>query len=156
MDNRIISIQSEGRAAFDLAVQLLFDNCPGKKATHYYEHPTAGFILLWHEDTFESAVKGESAKTKDGFPGVHLADCKCSYCLRVPANKLPYPMAWKEAADLAWGWLLNQPKEKYQEYLDHDGSNGKGFRVYNEDWGHVAKSHYAFLGVLPVWAWYGK
>lgn len=133
MDNRHISVQSEGRAAFDLAFQLLFDNCPGKKASHYYEHADKGFLLLWHEDSFSTAAP-----------------------YKVEASKLPYPMGWKEAADLAWGWLLNQPKEKYEDDLDHDGSNGKGFLVYNEDWGHVAKSHYAFLGVKPVWAWYGK
>lgn len=126
MDNRHISVQSEGRVAFDLAFQLLFDNAPGRKATHYFEHPENGFLLFWNEDV---ALKG---------------------------NKLPYPMAWKEAADLAWGWLQNQPTEKYKEYLDHDGSNGKGFLVYNEYWGHVAGSRYAFLGVKPVWAWYGK
>lgn len=136
MDNRHISVQSEGRVAFDLAFQLLFDNCPGKKATHYFEHPNSGFLLLWHEDNFHLGTTSEPNKQ--------------------PANKLPYPMGWKEAADLAWGWLLNQPKEKYEQYLDHDGSNGKGFLIYNEDWGHVAGSHYAFLGVKPVWAWYGK
>ena len=156
MDNRLISIQSEGRKAFDLAFQLLFDNCPGKKATHYFEHSKAGFILLWHEDKFASQEKGESQQTKEGFPGVHLPTCRCSWCIMIPANKLPYPMGWQAAADLAWGWLTNQPEESYKDYLDHDGSDGKGFKVYNEDWGHVAGSHYAFLGVLPVWAWYGK
>ncbi len=156
MDNRIISVQSEGRAAFDLAIQLLFDNCPGKKATHYFEHSTAGLILLWNEDKFASTLKGEEPQTKEGFPESHLATCRCSSCIRIPATKLPFPMDWKASSDLAWGWLGNQPKEKYEDYIDHDGSNGKGFLVYNEDWGHVAKSHYAFLGVKPVWAWYGK
>lgn len=132
MDNRHISIQSEGRPAFDLAFQLLFDNAPGKKASHYFEHPDKGFIMLWHEDSFMIGIEQKLA------------------------NKLPYPMDWKSAADLAWGWITNQPKESYKESLDHDGSNGKGFMVYNEYWGHVANSHYAFLGVLPVWAWYGK
>lgn len=136
MDNRHISVQSEGRDAFDLAFQLLFDNCPNKKATHYLEHPTAGFILFWHEDDVHYKIDG-------------------AY-ITLSANKLPYPMGWKESADLAWGWLLNQPLEKYQDDLDHDGSNNKGFLVYNEYWGHVAESHYAFLGVKPVWAWYGK
>jgi len=131
MNNRHISVQSQGRTAFDLAFQLLFDNAPGGKASHYFEHPEKGFLLLWSEDSFDS---------NDGV---------------VKANKLPYSMGWKEASDLAWGWLTNQPKEKYEQYLDHDGSNGKGFLVYNEYWGHVG-SHYAFLGVKPIWAWYGK
>jgi hypothetical protein len=126
MDNRHISVQSQGREAFNLAFQLLFDNAAGKKATHYFEDPDKGLVLLWFED-----------KSRNSIP-------------------LLTPLSWKEAADLAWSWLSNQPTEKYREYLDHDGSNGKGFRVYNEDWGHVAGSHYGILAVLPVWAWYGK
>jgi len=132
MDNRIIDIRSEGRKAFDLAFQLMWDNAPGAKASHYLEHPEKGLIFLWNEDTF-------SIKDK-----------------KVTANKLPYAMDWKSAADLAWGWLGEQPDEKYQEYCDHDGSNGHGFRVYNEAWTHVAGSFYGILAVLPLWAWYGK
>jgi hypothetical protein len=126
MDNRHISVQSEGRSAFDLAFQLLFEGAPGHKATHYFEDPQKGLVFLWHNDEAKKAIP------------------------------LLTPLEWKGAADLAWTWLSNQPKEKYQEYLDHDGSNGKGFRVYNESWGHVAGSHYAICGVIPIWAWYGK
>lgn len=132
MDNRIISVQSEGRGAFYLAFQLVFDNAPGGKASHYIEHPEFGLIFLWSKDKF-------------------LIDN-----VEVAAIKLPYPMGWKAAGDLAWGWLKDQPDNKYKEYLDHDGDNEHGFRVYNEDWGHVAESHYAICAVLPVWAWYGK
>lgn len=135
MDNRHISVQSEGRKSFDLAVQLVFENAPGGKATHYFEHSEKGLIFLWHEDKFLNPVG--SLVTKE-------------------ASKLPYAMDWKAAADLAWGWLQERKHEEYREVLDHDGSNGKGFRIYNEDWGHVAGSFYAILAVLPVWAWYGK
>ncbi len=126
MDNRHISVQSQGRKAFELAFQLLFDNAPGGKATHYFEDDKKGLVLLWHEDSNKNSIK------------------------------LPSPLSWKGAADLAWEWLANQPEDKYQQYLDHDGSNGEGFKVYNEDWGHVAGSSYAILGVIPIWAWYGK
>lgn len=126
MDNRIITVQSKGKKAFDLAFQLLFDNCPGSKATHYYEHPEKGFMLFWHAtEKFE-------------------------------VLKLPFPMDWENSSALAWGWLMSQPEDKYQEYLDHDGSNSKGFKVYNEGWGHVAGCGYAFLAVQPIWAWHGK
>lgn len=124
MDNRHISVQSEGRKSFDLAFQLIFEGAPGGKATHYLEDSDKGLVFLWHEE------KG--------------------------ASKLPYAMDWKASADLAWGWLQERRHEEYREVLDHDGSNGKGFRVYNEDWGHVAGSFYGILAVLPVWAWYGK
>jgi hypothetical protein len=124
MDNRLISVQSEGRTAFNLAFQLLFDNAPGDKVTHYIEHHKSGLILLWSEEG--------------------------------KAIKLPVPLGWKDAADLSWTWLNDQDTKLYHEYLDHDGSNGRGFRVYNEDWGHVGGYSYAVLGVIPVWAWYGK
>jgi hypothetical protein len=136
MDNRQISIQSEGRRAFDLAIQLMFDGCCDK-ATHYFEHPTKGFILLWHEDKF-------------------LFEQPTKITEILSANKLPYAMDEKAAADLAWGWLSERKDSEYQEWCDHDGSDGHGFRIYNEAWGHVAGSHYGILGVIPVWAWYGK
>lgn len=139
MDNRVISIQSQGRKAFDLAIQLMFDNAPGGKATHYFEHPIAGFILLWHEDSFY---------LKDHGNGQHSDKQK--------ANKLPYGMDWKASADLAWNWLQEQSDDKYKDFIDHDGDNDKGFRIYNEAWGHVADSHYGILAVYPIWAWYGK
>lgn len=130
MDNGVIDIRSEGRKCFDLAFQLFFDD--HSKATHYFDHPEKGLIFLWHEDSFN--VNGQSVK----------------------ANKLPYTMDWRAAADLAWGWLQEQKDDRYQEYIDHDGSMGRGFRVYNESWTHVAGSFYGILAVLPIWAWYGK
>lgn len=130
MDNGVIDIRSEGRKCFDLAFQLFFDD--HAKATHYLDHPEKGLIFLWHDDTFYIGTT------------------------KVTANRLPYTMDWKAAADLAWGWLQEQPDDKYQEYIDHDGSMGRGFRVYNESWTHVAGSFYGILAVLPIWAWYGK
>jgi hypothetical protein len=125
MDNRVISINSEGRADFDLAMQLMFGK--NRSATHYIEHAEKGLIFFWTDPSSD-----------------------------LNANKLPYKMNWKAAADLAWGWLLEKKDSDYKEYLDHDGSNGHGFKVYNEDWGHVAGAWQAIAGVLPIWAWYGK
>lgn len=40
---------------------------------------------------------------------------------------------------------------------DHDGSNQRGFRIFNnEDWAYVGSDHYAFLAVEPAWLMYGK
>lgn len=121
MDNRIISIQSEGREDFDLAFELIFGD---HRATHYLEDPAKGFILLWHEQP--------------------------------SATKLPYSLDWRASASLIWGWLSERKDTDYRERLDHDGSNGHGFRVYNEAWGRVAGYPYSICAVLPVWAWYGK
>jgi hypothetical protein len=70
------------------------------------------------------------------------------------AIPLPYPMGSTQATEFAWGWLeLNEPTEKEPS---HDGDNGKGFTVYCDFWGHVMKNSYAFVGIKPEWAWYGK
>jgi len=69
------------------------------------------------------------------------------------AIALPYEMDAKQAAAFAWGWLQ---KQEYPPEPDHDGDNEKGFRVYNEEWGHVGHSHYAFVAIQPEWAMQGK
>ena len=69
------------------------------------------------------------------------------------ATALPYPMTQKQAADFALGWLEHAD---YGREPDHDGSNGKGWRLYCEDWGFVDGDHYAFAAIQPVWAMYGK
>lgn len=38
----------------------------------------------------------------------------------------------------------------------HDGSNGRGFRVYNEAWARIGNCWTADFAVEPSWAWYGK
>ncbi len=144
MDNRHISIQTEGKKALELAMQLLWDNAPGGKATHYCDHPTYGFVLFWDgdkKDLYEIDYDGCT-------PGAEK--------IKAPIIKLPFAMDCKAATEMVWSWLQEQPKEKYRAELDHDGSNGRGFRIYNEYWGHIGDSHYAILAVLPVWAWYGK
>ncbi len=55
----------------------------------------------------------------------------------------PFVRAWLDGAD-------------YGPQPDHDGDNGKGFRVYNEAWGHVAGDNGAFVAIEPVWLMHGK
>jgi hypothetical protein len=69
------------------------------------------------------------------------------------ATKLPFPMTLEQAADFAAGWLEHAD---YGSEPDHDGDNGKGWRLYCEGWGHVDRDHCAFAAVQPVWAMYGK
>ncbi len=70
------------------------------------------------------------------------------------AVALPSEIDVEEAVVLAWAWLTK--KADYEGEPDHDGDNGKGYRIYNEDWGHVHGSHYAFVAIEPAWAMYGK
>lgn len=69
------------------------------------------------------------------------------------ATALPFPMTMEQAADFAIGWLEHAD---YGDEPDHDGSNGKGWRIYNEDWGHVDGDWSAFVAIEPAWAMYGK
>lgn len=143
MDNRHISIQTRGKKALELAMQLLFDNAPGGKARRYCEHPTYGFVLFWGGEEkdlygYEDWRKPEEEKTS------------------APIVKLPFEMDCQAATEMVWSWLQQQPDDKYRDYCDHDGSNSHGFKIYNEYWGHIGSSHYAILAVLPIWAWHGK
>lgn len=125
MDNRVISIRSEGREAFDMAVRLLFDNAPSGKASSFYKNKEKGLVIRW---------------------GTVQPDATALVC----------SMGWKEVADMAWTWMLSVPDEERGDRCDHDGSDGKGFHVYCEDWGHVGGDHFAFMAVRPIWAWCGK
>ena len=44
----------------------------------------------------------------------------------------------------------------YHRIRDFDGDTGKGFRIYNEAWGHVDDEWQAMLAIQPVVALYGK
>lgn len=60
----------------------------------------------------------------------------------------------QQAAAMIQQWL---DERDYGPEPDHDGSNGRGFRVYNDAWGHVNPYGWpAFVAVQPNWAWYGK
>lgn len=50
-------------------------------------------------------------------------------------------------------WLELQD---YGAQPDHDGSNSKGFTVYNESWGHVNGQWQAFVAIKPEWMIHGK
>jgi hypothetical protein len=39
---------------------------------------------------------------------------------------------------------------------DHDGSNGKGWTVWNDSWGRVNGEWQSFVAIKPTWAMYGK
>ncbi len=57
------------------------------------------------------------------------------------------------AAAIATRWL---DLIDYGPEPDHEGSNGKGWRIYNEAWGHVGHEWAAIVAVTPRWAMYGK
>ena len=69
-------------------------------------------------------------------------------------SAFPFPMDADGASDFAARWLAVAP---YPKEPDHDGDNEKGWRFYNEAWGHVGKyGHCALIAVRPSWQMYGK
>lgn len=68
-------------------------------------------------------------------------------------TKFPFKMDAEGAADFARRWLAEQD---YGRQPDHDGDNGKGWRLYNEAWSHVGGYSYGFVAVKPAWIMYGK
>jgi hypothetical protein len=66
---------------------------------------------------------------------------------------LPFKMDPLSAAHFAWRWLA---ETEFPRQPDHDGDNCKGWRIYNDAWGHVGSHRYAIIAVQPVWAILGK
>lgn len=71
----------------------------------------------------------------------------------VSATPLPAPMTATEVLPFVQAWLNAVPRGPEP---DHDGDNGQGCRVYNEDWGHVGSDYTAFVAIEPRWLMYGK
>lgn len=73
--------------------------------------------------------------------------------LHKDVQKLPFKLDAEGAADFTRRWLAEQD---YGRQPDHDGDNGKGFRIYCESWGRVGDLSGSFVAIQPCWAWYGK
>jgi hypothetical protein len=72
------------------------------------------------------------------------------------AVMFPFQMDYNGAADFVSRWLASLNVDAYGPEPDHDGHNSKGWRVFNEAWGHVYGIRAAMVGVKPTWAWHGK
>lgn len=70
-----------------------------------------------------------------------------------PINRFPAVMGIEELAPIIKAWLSER---QYGPQPDHDGSNSKGWRVYNEGWAQVNGEWQAFVAIEPVWLEYGK
>lgn len=133
MDNRIFNVNGEGDDMLLRTLELVFeqesDNCTCKG---WISSPTHGLILLWHAEEYQK--------------GVHM---------------LPAPMKVKDILPIVVTWLKSDEAKKiklkdWDRDADHDGSNGPGWRVYCEDWGHVDNNFYAICAITPAFMWYGK
>jgi hypothetical protein len=131
MDNFFLDIISD--SYLKEALTIGFKGAPGKKATHFRLDPPSG----------EGAARRTRTRLVLGwheFKG---------------SQALPFPLQIEDdsAYNFIKAWLEDQ---NYGSQPDHDGDNGRGWRVYNESWGHVDHDPYAFLAIEPAWAMYGK
>lgn len=72
-------------------------------------------------------------------------------------TNFPFTMSIEGIFSFCKEWLKSEECEVIRgSQPDHDGSNEKGWIVYNEEWGHVSNRWEAFCAVKPIWAMYGK
>lgn len=149
MDNRVIDVVSEGEEGIKMAMRLIWPSALGGEATHY----------ILGRFSARTRYYGE----KGGNPIHHVTSLekseKGSHTLILlwheerESIQLPFPLDLDGATQFVSQWLKSAD---YGREPDHDGDNGKGWRIFTEDWGHVAGHHYAIVGVQPAWAMYGK
>lgn len=72
------------------------------------------------------------------------------------ASKFPGKMGVDALVPFIESFLSAVPRDKRAQKLDHDGSSGEGWRLFNEAWGHVNGEWEALCAVEAIWAWYGK
>ena len=133
-DNRIFNINGKGKEMLLSALRLaLAQRSTRADAAGYALDSDKGMVLLWH------VAEGGIA--------------------------FPAPLKAEQAVEVVWTWLESGPtvlQADTDSDYDHDGHNSAGWRVYCEDWGHVALSkaspcsHYAIVAIKPVFLWYGK
>jgi hypothetical protein len=129
MDNRIFNVNGTGKEALLATLKLAFDQ-GGERTTAkgYFIDPTKGMVLVWH-------------------------------CEGKEVTPFPAPLKAETAAVVAWEWLQTEPAvecKDWDEDFAHDGHNSAGWRVYCEDWGHVAGNRYAIVAIKPAYCWHGK
>lgn len=147
MDNRRFDIAGEGDEALELALRYALMAVPGNRITHfrleklspkvkYYGNPTLGHNV---EETID-----EDQGTKTMILYWHRD---------TDTYDMPTPGHPEDIVCGVKAWLQ---KVDYGEEPDHDGFNTKGWRIFNEGWGHILGSPYASVAIQPLWAMHGK
>lgn len=160
MDNFLIDLVAESKPSLSSALLLAFNhNAPGGKATHYkrvkLKYETRYFKVASRELQPDLTLENvsHSSGTYERPQGVDSLILLWSAGDK-DAMPLPYPMMHADAVEFIDGWLRNGAE--YGREPDHDGDNGKGFRVFTEGWGHVAGNTYTICAIQPAYAMYGK
>lgn len=136
-----MNVVSKGEDTFKLALEIALSH--HRSASHY--------AVIEHKAEVNEWMKGDKKRKTlvlfwaddEGF--------------KPKPTAFPCAMKGKALVSFVWNWLEDAwAKEEHGSQPDHDGSNSNGWRIFNEDWGHVAESHYGIVGIQPVWAMHGK
>lgn len=142
MDNFKIDITAEGKTSLHKAIEIVFaHNAPGGKVESYQ-------VVQLQSCPYTGIPESLNGKTALVLRWTKADQMKPDG----PVNLLT-KLDVAGAVDLASRWLAEQD---YGRQPDHDGDNGKGWRVFTGNWGHVGNDHYAVCAILPEWAMYGK
>jgi hypothetical protein len=132
VDNKVFNVNGKSKELLAKVLDIKFsqDGYAETKAKAWAVHPEKGLILYWHKDT--------------------------------NTNALLTPLSASGVVDMVWEWLKSDEAktikmvDTWEVNMKHDGSNSLGWRVYVEDWGHVADSFYAICAIKPAYLWHGK
>ena len=141
MDNFRIDVTSDGRPSLRLLLQFIFQ----KKYS-----PS---VVAWGVFPAEKPEDVKDYEDREPRPQRVVF-----YTSPPPASEnaqlLPFPIDADMVADLAIGWI--EKTATFGEQDDMDGTIKKGWRVFNESWGHVHGHYSAMFAITPEWSYYGK
>jgi hypothetical protein len=144
MDNPRLILLGRGQTTFILGMQIAFKLTGNNTEAKYW-----WMYKRQDEDRVNREKLDLLGETK----------CKCLVLSWASGDEekhksvLPAFMDCPAATSFAWNWLSRQ---EYGPEPDYDGSNEKGFLLFNETWGHVGGDHYAIVAIAPAWAMLGK
>lgn len=104
---------------------------------------------------FQTHVSGYRAEPDSGRLVLYFSTVLADTHSRKDVQRLPAPVTLEGMTTLIWEWLATVPDSQRAEYSDHDGSNGRGWRVFVENWGRVG-DEYDTIAVEARWNWFGK
>ena len=113
----------------------------------YVIHRKYGMILFWHKQKPKIELR-----TSEDNEFSNMTYEEVDFKEMPPIDVIDFVESWLKKANPRDFEIIDQ----WEEDADHDGSNDVGFRMYNETWGHVGGSGYAFIAIKPVWVWFGK
>lgn len=151
MNNHLVDIRSEGRESFDHALAIFMGNQMGGRPTASHTS-----IIAPREIPEQKPYENEITIIDLKAPTFILFWTKPEDWKFDEIRALPYTMKRDRIGDIVWDWLQAVPQKQYGEFIEHDGSMGKGFRMWNENWGHVGGSWAGICAIRPIFAWYGK